>query len=193
MKSLPPACWGASAHCPPVAQVSKPAVSPISKSAGAAGFRGRAASRGGADDRTASGFGNPRYSRLGSLRYAGSARVRPVRCWTGGLATGKSIFLSSIFLSQPSGSTPLIPNEISVFAKVRAVRTGASVSLSSVRNGGEGRGEEALRNVRPLEMVKHPSPRPSPRSCLTGRGRRTRYSFWPFRHAPSQRLIGNPL
>ena len=41
-----------------VAQASKPAVSPTSKSAGR---RLR---------RCVSGFGNPRYSRLGSLRYA---------------------------------------------------------------------------------------------------------------------------
>jgi len=40
-----------------VAQVSKPAVSPISKSAGLSNCRG------------ASGFRNPRHSRLGSLRY----------------------------------------------------------------------------------------------------------------------------
>ena len=44
-----------------VAQVSKPAVSPISKSAGRPAFRG------------ASGFGNPRHSRLGSLRYVSVA------------------------------------------------------------------------------------------------------------------------
>ena len=36
---------------------------------------------------------------------------------------------------------------VSVFANVRAVGTVTSVSLSSVRNGGEGRGEEALRHV----------------------------------------------
>ena len=34
-----------------------------------------------------------------------------------------------------------------------------------------------------------PSPRPSPRSCLTGRGRRTRYSLRRFRHELSQGLI----
>ncbi len=77
-------------------------------------------------------------------------------------------------------------NELSVFAKVRAVRTGTSGSLSSVRNGGEGRGEEALCNVGALAMVKHPSPRPSPRSCLTGRGRRTRYLLQRSRHERSQ-------
>ena len=37
------------------------------------------------------------------------------------------------------------PGGLLVFANVRAVCTGASVSLSSVRNGGEGWGEEALR------------------------------------------------
>jgi len=41
----------------PVAQASKPAVSPASKSAAC-----RVA-------RTSGGFGNPRYGRLGSLRY----------------------------------------------------------------------------------------------------------------------------
>ncbi len=39
-----------------------------------------------------------------------------------------------------------------VFAKVRAVRTAPSVSLSSVRNGGEGWGEEALRNGETVRM-----------------------------------------
>ena len=58
----------------PVAQVSKPAVSPISKSAGAAGFRARAKRRSVVGGRTARGFGNPRYSRLGSLRYTAAVR-----------------------------------------------------------------------------------------------------------------------
>ena len=41
--------------------------------------------------------------------------------------------------------------------------------------------------------VGHPSPRPSPRSCLTGRGSRTRFSLRRFRHELSQRLIcGRP-
>ena len=35
----------------------------------------------------------------------------------------------------------------------------------------------------------HPSPRPSPRSCLTGRGRRPRASLRRLRHELSQRLI----
>ncbi len=39
-------------------------------------FRARATSRGVAGDRTARGFGNPRYSRLGSLRYTGGAGRR---------------------------------------------------------------------------------------------------------------------
>ncbi len=59
----------------PVAQVSKPAVSPISKSARAAAFRAGAAGRGVAGSRATSGFGNPRYSRLGSLRYAAAVRA----------------------------------------------------------------------------------------------------------------------
>jgi len=41
----------------PVAQASKPAVSPTSKSAGCS------------PPRPPGGFGNPRYNRLGSLRY----------------------------------------------------------------------------------------------------------------------------
>jgi len=49
----------------PVAQASKPAVSPTSKSAAC-----RVA-------RASGGFGNPRYSRLGSLRYR--QRVRNIR------------------------------------------------------------------------------------------------------------------
>ena len=81
---------------------------------------------------------------------------------------------------------------LSVCAKARAVRTETSVSLSSVRNGGEGRGEEALRNIRPLALVTHPSPRPSPRSCLTGRGRRTRSLSQRSRHELSQRFIAPP-
>ena len=52
---------------------------------------------------------------------------------------------------------------LSVVAKVRALRTGASVSLSSVRNGGEGWGEEALRNDDPVGMGGAPlSPALSP-------------------------------
>ena len=76
-------------------------------------------------------------------------------------------------------------HDVSIFAKVRAVRTGAAGSLSSVWNEGEGWGEEALRTVGPLAMVKHPSPR----SCLTGRGRRTRFLLQRFRHELSQQLI----
>ena len=72
----------ASRACPPparavnalVAQVSKPAVSPISKSAAATDFPACAASRRVAGGRTACGFRNPRYSRLGSLRYKGAVR-----------------------------------------------------------------------------------------------------------------------
>ena len=52
---------------------------------------------------------------------------------------------------------------LSVFAEVRAVRTGASGSLSSVRNGGEGWGEEALRNGDMVRMGGAPlSPTLSP-------------------------------
>ena len=46
--------------------------------------------------------------------------------------------------------------------------------------------------ARRLAKVGHPSPQPSPRSCLTGRGRRTRYSVWQFRNELSQRLIVVP-
>ena len=40
-----------------------------------------------------------------------------------------------------------------------------------------------------LAWAGHPSPRPSPRSCLTGRGRRSRSSLRRFRHELWQRLI----
>ena len=50
-----------------------------------------------------------------------------------------------------------------IFAKVRAVRTGASGSLSSVRNGGEGWGEEVLRNGDTVRVAGAPlSPTLSP-------------------------------
>ena len=63
------------------------------------------------------------------------------------------------FLMPTQGSSSLV----SVFAKVRAVRTVFSVSLSSVRNGGEGRGEEALRNGDPVRVGGAPlSPTLSP-------------------------------
>ena len=60
-----------------VAQVSKPAVSPISKSAGAAEFRARATNWSVSAGRTRRGFGNPRHSRLGSLRYRSRQRPQP--------------------------------------------------------------------------------------------------------------------
>ena len=82
-----------------------------------------------------------------------------------------------------------MPNAVSVLPKVRAVGTEASVSLSAVRNEREGREEEARDKVGPLAMVEHPSPRPSPRSCLTGQGRRTRCLLQLSRHERSQRLI----
>ena len=54
-------------------------------------------------------------------------------------------------------------SHVSVFAQVRAVRTGASGSLSSVRNGGEGWGEEALRTGDTVRMGGAPlSPTLSP-------------------------------
>ena len=40
-----------------------------------------------------------------------------------------------------------------------------------------------------LAWAGHPSPLPAPRSCLTGRGRRTRHSSRRLRHKLSQRLI----
>ena len=95
----------------------------------------------------------------------------------------------ALFTAAATPSAPLFRRNESVFAKVRAIRTVASVSLSSVRNGGEGRGEEALRKGDTVRVGGHPSPRPSPRSCLTGRGRRTRYSLQRLRHDLSQRLI----
>lgn len=75
-------------------------------------------------------------------------------------------------MSVMSDSASLL---MSFFVKCAAVRTVPSVSLASVRNGGEGRGEEALRTLRAHASVKHPWPRPFPRSCLTGRGRLTRF------------------
>ena len=52
---------------------------------------------------------------------------------------------------------------IAILAKVRADRTGTSVSHSSVRNGGEGRGEEALRNAGAVRISEAPlSPALSP-------------------------------
>jgi len=57
-----------------IAQVSKPAVSPISKSAGRPNIPS-ALSR-----RASGGFGNPRYSRLGSLRYALCIFASPRLC-----------------------------------------------------------------------------------------------------------------
>ena len=61
----------------PAAQVSKPAVSPISQSAAVTNIPACAASPGVAGDRPACGFGNPRYSRLGSLRYKGPCADAP--------------------------------------------------------------------------------------------------------------------
>ena len=83
--------------------------------------------------------------------------------------------------------------QLSILAQLRAVRTETSVFLSSVRNGEEGRGEEALRKVGAPATVKHPSPHPSPRSCLTGRGRRTRYLLQRSLHELSQRLLASQL
>ena len=81
---------------------------------------------------------------------------------------------------------------VSIVANARAgtvVTKGASDSLSSVRNGGEGRGEEALPIGETARTNGHPSPLPAPRSCLTGRGSRTRPSFRQFRYEFSHRLI----
>ena len=102
-------------------------------------------------------------------------------------ATAKSALRKS--RGAASRSRWRTPSAASVFAKVCAVRTGVSGSLSSVRNGGQGRREEAFRTIGPLAMVKHPSPRPSPRSCLAGRGRRTRFLLRRFLHDLTQRLI----
>ena len=56
--------------------------------------------------------------------------------------------------------------------------------------------EKSSRRARILQscstMVGHPSPWPAPRSCLTGRGRRIRYSLPRLRHELSQRLICSP-
>ena len=55
--------------CTTVAQVSKPAVSPISKSAGRYQFERVGLAR-------VCGFGNPRYSRLGSLRHGALSPIQ---------------------------------------------------------------------------------------------------------------------
>ena len=57
--------------------------------------------------------------------------------------------------------------------------------------GTEERVGERRRSARVTRFARvgHPSPRPSPRSCLTGRGRRTRFSLRRLRHELSQRLI----
>ena len=52
-----------------------------------------------------------------------------------------------ISFGVPPGPETNRRRELSTHAKARAVRTETSVSLSSVRNGGEGRGEEALCNA----------------------------------------------
>ena len=55
------------------------------------------------------------------------------------------------------------PDSRAVFANVRAVRTLPSVSLSAVWNGGEGRGEEALRHAENIRSIGAPlSPTLSP-------------------------------
>ena len=78
---------------------------------------------------------------------------------------------------------------LSILAKDRAVRTGVSVSLSSVRNGGEGRGEEALRNDGAARVGEAPlSPALSP-FVPHGARETERDSFERFRHELSQRLL----
>ncbi len=143
----------------------------------------------------------------GSARRISSARRRGDIFERRDVASGIPFFLvpTALGRSRPSETdarlraavpapifaAPNLRHRVSAFAKVRAVRTVASISLSPVRNGGEGWGEEVLRHgeARPFAIVGHPSPRPSPRSCLTGRGRRTRCSLWQFRREFSHRLI----
>ena len=105
----------------------------------------------------------------------------------GGLMFASATAESALRKSRSGASRDRLrtPLAVSAFANVRAVRTRGSGSLSFVRNGGEGWGEEALRSVWPLVVVKHPSPR----SCLTGRGRRTRCLLQPSRRELSHRLI----
>ena len=71
---------------------------------------------------------------------------------------------ASLPLPRPPMTRP------SAFAKVRVVRTGTSGSLSSVRNGGEGRGEKALHRVRARGLPEWAA---TPAACrpgaLTGR------------------------
>ena len=56
-----------------------------------------------------------------------------------GRAKSQCVGGTAVSVGEPSSTT------LSAFVKIRAFHTGASASLSSVRNGGEGRGEEALR------------------------------------------------
>ncbi len=79
---------GASAHGPRSAGFPTCCFA-ISKSAGATALEACASSRGVAGGRTASGFGNPRYRKLGSLRYpdrrCGSGSSRPTGSSAGAL------------------------------------------------------------------------------------------------------------
>ena len=64
--------------------------------------------------------------------------------------------------------------------------------LRSERRRGLGRGGAPPHRNRRQELGP-PSPRPSPRSCLTGRGRRTRFSYRRLRHELSQRLVAGGM
>ena len=71
---------------------------------------------------------------------------------------------------MPRGTSPGCQANVSITAKVRAVHPETSGSLSSVRNGGEGWGEEALRHGDTVRMGGAPlSPTLSP---LVPRGAR---------------------
>ena len=109
----------------PVAQVSKPAVSPTSKSAG------RAAK-----------WGHREFSTAAGLETCDTAGLEA--CATGdGRAPVARFGVKTWVAKSPIAA---VSEPLSVIAKVRAHFTATSGSLSSVRNGGEGRGEEALRH-----------------------------------------------
>lgn len=109
----------------PVAQVSKPVVSPISKSARRGIYRRVRRARHPVD--AASRRHERNFPVVKRSKTTGSRPVRALLPRRGGRS------LRSQF-----------------FRRVRAIHTKASVALSSVRNEDEGRGEEALRDAGPL-------------------------------------------
>ena len=82
---------------------------------------------------------------------------------SGGTPAMPTAFSTSTATSRLRESGDESPHSRSVFANVCAVRTLPSVSLSAVWNGGEGRGEEALRHAENIRSIGAPlSPTLSP-------------------------------